>query len=223
MEVKNHKTFNEFLKSEYAWHIVVGIFAFFIIVIASLCSYQDAIAKWESILGCITFIFALFLWRMQIRREYQMLQNDQKRQAERLEDEKMRMLSKRLTIRFLFNGKVVLECKQAMLTDAGDIRALSQQVGSQMIGTRQLDFFPFVKIEEPIKQADKETAKQFWHYTASFTLKSLPKSTERPTDYQMEVDKQLAAGQALYWTPVYQPNGAFRLVDIWSEALINIG
>lgn len=204
------KSFSTYLKQEYFWHIMLatGLFLGTLLLSVWQKPFHDQ-AQWlDPLFGLMTMVFALFLWWTSVKREHS-----------QIDEQSKAMFAKRLTLKFIFSGKVVLECKEAMLTDAGDIRAWSQQVGSQMVGGRNLDFYPFIKIEEPLLQADPKTDRQFWHYTAVFTLKSLPKPTEKPTEYQTVVDSKLATGQCLYWTPVYDHGGRFQLVELWSEAL----
>ncbi len=207
---KQYDSFDTYLRQEYSWHIVLAVVLFLGTLLVSIWNkpFHEQ-AQWlDPLFGLMTLLFALFLWWTAVKKEYAQIRENNKA-----------MLAKRLTLRFIYGGRVVLECKEAMLTDPADIRAWSQQVGSQMVGGRNLDFYPFIKIDEPDLLTDSKTGKQFWHYTAVFTLKSLPRSSEKPTPEQIEADTKLAAHQCLYWTPVYHPDGSFQLVQLWSEAL----
>jgi hypothetical protein len=206
-----YNSFGSYLKAAYFWHILLAVALFLGTLLVSVQSKAfHELAQWlDPLFGLMTLVFAMFLWWTAVKKEYSQLEQDSKT-----------MLAKRLTLRFVYGGKVVLECKEAMLTDAADIRAWSQQVGSQMVGGRNLDFFPFVRIEEPVFRTDTAgSGKSYWLYTAVFTLKNFPKKANEPTQEQNEVDQKLASGQCLYWTPVYHSNGTFQLVPLWSEAL----
>jgi hypothetical protein len=59
-------------------------------------------------------------------------------------------LPNRLTIHFYYNGREVMRCEKAHLTNESDIRALGQQIGMQMAGGTMLSFIaPQVEIAPP--------------------------------------------------------------------------
>ncbi len=59
-------------------------------------------------------------------------------------------LPKRLTVHFMFDGKCQMSCYEAFLAGESDIRAWSQQIGSQMTKVKFLNFYPYLESKRPI-------------------------------------------------------------------------
>ncbi|MCA9750446.1 MAG: hypothetical protein KC414_15150 [Romboutsia sp.] len=59
-------------------------------------------------------------------------------------------LEKRLTVHFMYKDKYMMSCIQAFLTGTGDIRQWGQQIGRQMNGGKNLDFFPYMTLSDSI-------------------------------------------------------------------------
>ncbi len=79
-------------------------------------------------------------------------------------------LPNRLTVHFYYKEREVMRCQKAYLSHESDIRALSQQIGAQMVG-EQLKFrAPAVYISPPVV----ERKEKYVHYTAKFVLTDLP-------------------------------------------------
>lgn len=79
-------------------------------------------------------------------------------------------LPKKLTVKFNFEGRVVMECRRADLAGVGDSRALAQQIGKQMACGQELHF-----VAPAIEQTGGEvyydaSIKHYRHYYISITL-----------------------------------------------------
>lgn len=59
-------------------------------------------------------------------------------------------LPKRLTVFFLYEEQPAMVCEDASLVAEGDIRAMAQQLGAQIVGQRTLVIDPFLTIKEPL-------------------------------------------------------------------------
>ncbi len=86
-------------------------------------------------------------------------------------------LPKRLTVHFIYEGKVVLSCYESFLSGASDVRAWSQQIGSQMASVSFISFFPYIRAEKPTitrSSFEKENNKplDIMLYESVFFLKS---------------------------------------------------
>ncbi len=86
----------------------------------------------ESVMTAITFILAIFIgWGA----------------WEKKWEEK---LPKRLTVHFKYEDRYVFTFCKALLPEKTDIRAWAQQIGKQMNGNNNLDFYPFIDRIEPV-------------------------------------------------------------------------
>lgn len=92
-------------------------------------SFYDPIA--DPIVAIGTGIIALMFWFYQGNRSWK------------------ESLPKKLTVHFMFDGKCVMSCYEAYLSGPSDIRAWSQQIGSQMAGVQYISFFPYIKSSKP--------------------------------------------------------------------------
>ncbi|MEZ5591827.1 MAG: hypothetical protein R3F53_14385 [Gammaproteobacteria bacterium] len=83
-------------------------------------------------------------------------------------------LPKKLTVRFIYQGKVVMLCKRAYLSGEGDIRPLGQQIGTQMAENPRLDLrAPAVKQTNPGPGLDPDSGEFSNFYEAEFELRAL--------------------------------------------------
>ncbi|WP_077732698.1 hypothetical protein [Methylocaldum sp. 14B] len=100
-------------------------------------------------------------------------------------------LPKRLTVDFLFNRRRVMRCENAYLAGESDIRALSMQIGAQMVKA-QLDFkAAFVKSHGGEIRKSEDGGFEL-HYRATFELTKLPEKLEK-----------MSTGQYLSWCPPF--------------------
>jgi hypothetical protein len=115
-----------------------------------------------------------FVWYQQLREEWE-------------ED----YLPKRLTAKFYFHDKLLMCCEKAFLAGESDIRALAQQIGSQMNNLKQLQFVaPAVEIST----AQLNKKERFVHYTVKVHL------TERPSELPPNIALRT-------WKEPFQKNG----------------
>lgn len=123
-----------------------------------LVVYTDEDKWWNRLLdptiGISTFIFAFAVWS---REAYQNWEQN---------------LPKRLTVRFIYKGKLLLICKNAILTSEGDIRQWGQQIGSQMNRNQALKFEPFFEIN--IGKPIVKYGEYFKPYYLIYFLSDLP-------------------------------------------------
>ena len=139
-----------------------------IVLLASLLIVLELLIGWVQnlwdvvgpFITLLTLGIALLVWYQQVREEWE-------------ED----YLPKRFTAHFSFQGREVMRCENAHLTAEGDIRALAQQIGSQMVDpdpqgrpTQLLFVAPEVKVTGPIVNKREK----FVHYTVRLNLKKLP-------------------------------------------------
>jgi hypothetical protein len=96
-----------------------------------------------------------------------------------LEEDRQDKLEKRLTVIFQYQGKPIMVCENAYLAGKSDIRAWGQQLGLQMSGLRShgrtgqgdLEFEPFIEEDSNLRTIGD---KQYMHFSAVFTLRSIP-------------------------------------------------
>ncbi len=111
---------------------------------------------YEPVITLLTLFVAILVWYQQMSEEWE-------------ED----YLPKRFTGKFYFEGNELMRFENALLTNEGDIRALAQQIGSQMVDLQPLKFVaPEVEVTGP--QLYKK--EKYVHYTISFKLTELPRS-----------------------------------------------
>jgi hypothetical protein len=89
-------------------------------------------------IGFGTFLFAAAVWYSEWRQDWE------------------HRLPKRLTVRFMYEGQLVMICKQAHLTGEADIRTWGQQIGSQMGNRSKLHFLPFFETATGKPQKDEQ-------------------------------------------------------------------
>lgn len=171
---------------EYAWrsrqgHILAFFFALFVVCcIVWLPLLSDTVPNkgwwdWaEPIAGISTLVTALGVWIGELRQDWE------------------NNLPKRLTVHFQFENQDILVCRGMHLPNEGDIRALSQQIGSQMTRGRQqvdsktkgeegkLKFDPFIKQREPIIVYEESLVYKL--YTVFFKLSEEPAFPDGPDE-----------------------------------------
>lgn len=108
-------------------------------------------------------------------------------------------LPKRLTVHFIYEGRVVLSCYESFLSGASDVRAWSQQIGGQMAGVPFISFFPYIKAEKPIItssafEKEKNKPVDIMLYESVFFLKS-----DEFRDNKGVVTRPEIAGKYLMW------------------------
>ena len=87
-------------------------------------------------------------------------------------------LEKRLTVFFIYGENPVMICENAFLSSESDVRALGQQIGSQMAGTRDLKFRPFnIRYSAP-KAQKGEYGGFFLFYQVKFYLNDIKNITQ---------------------------------------------
>lgn len=176
------------------------------------CKYPDkgdSLQLAEAITGLITFLIALFVWFIQINREWK------------------DSLGKRLTVQFEFKNKLVMKCEEAFLSGEADIRAWGQQLGQQMALGAFLKFDPYIRIE----QSKKIRYNSYWDeyfvlYTATFYLTELPSwSKPNPTPEEKAEQAQwlenAKAEKCLEWIPKYSDDGTVGTVKGWNTQNLN--
>lgn len=107
-------------------------------------------------IGVLTFFSALYI----------AYQNYRKEALDKIE--------LRLTVHYKFEDRFILTCNQAFLSGTSDIRALGQQIGSQMTGVGLLSFFPYQDLETRESYIKDTSGVIFRHYTVTFFLRVLP-------------------------------------------------
>lgn len=136
--------------------MLIGVFLFFAVV---LTGYNESIkTTWDNYGDWLVAIVTLFIAGAVFCGE---IQEDYKKS-----------LPKRLTVHFVYKAVEVMRCEGAVLSSESDIRALSQQIGRQMV-KKDIQFPPML--------GDFNSPYQDGHemlYTTTIVLTSLPTELE---------------------------------------------
>ncbi|MBK8390606.1 MAG: hypothetical protein IPL23_15550 [Saprospiraceae bacterium] len=133
--------------------IAIIIFLYYVIRLFFSFASEDFIFPFlDPIFGLITGMLALALW-------YNDLQ-------ERWEES----LPKTLTVHFSYKNEYVLTCYEAYLSHQADIRNFGQQIGNQMNGSKNLNFYPFMHQLPRLLRTNKKGEK-YWNYEIYFFLR----------------------------------------------------
>lgn len=116
-------------------------------------------SKWlDPFFGVGTLLVALLVWATELRQDW----TDN--------------LPKRLTVKFNYGNRTILECREAYLASEGDIRTWGQQIGKQMTNVQFLHFEPFIEEKEIEIQKDKK--EHYRLYEVTFYLTDYPQLSE---------------------------------------------
>ena len=154
-----------------------GFFFILCIVLALLLIYFTNEKSWwdgflNPLIGIGTFFFALAVWY-----------------GEKYQDWEQK-LPKRLTVRFIYENKLAMICKNATLVSEADIRQWGQQIGSQMNNNNRLSFKPFFQIEsEPPRILERKFYKPYY---LEYYLDALPSHNDT-------LQAKFAEGFYLHW------------------------
>lgn len=153
-----------FAFKHHRWPIVLAGLFLLILAIDWLSGWQfldDIKSRWNSdldqLVSLATLMTALFVWYGEMTQDWQA------------------GLPKRLTVSFQNEqGLLLMRCDKAHLLDVSDIRALGQQIGSQICNVTKLSLrIPIVEQTSPTIKKDAEIG-LFLHYQVTFTLTELP-------------------------------------------------
>ena len=122
----------------------------------------------EAICGVATLAVALIVWWGEL--------------TENWEHE----LPKRLRVVFLFEGKPVMVCDDAPLISENDIRAMAQQIGSQMNGGNNLKLHPILAPLPPVIE-HRPGIGPVRCYEIRMTVSELPSSMAAPRNSSVSV------------------------------------
>lgn len=115
-----------------------------------------------------TFVVAVLVWWGEVKEDWE------------------EGLPKRLTVVFLFKSLPAMVCEDAMLVAEGDIRAMAQQLGAQIVGDRSLVIDPFLTVKEPqLLYTDEGWIKRF---EIHMPLGELPQKISNKRDEQQQPD-----------------------------------
>lgn len=137
--------------------IVIGMFVFFFAYqkLPSVISSYKSI--YQPIVSLSTAIAALLIWWSERKKEW-----------------RNEYIPKKLTVRYWYGNRLVMECLRSNLMSESDIRPWAQQIGAQMVGVRHLAFEPHLEKKPsgpPIKDEDDNWYKL---YELDIKLKKLP-------------------------------------------------
>ena len=158
---------------------------------------HNSIQLAEAMTGLITFLIALFVWFIQMNREWK------------------ESLGKRLTVRFEYKGSTILECKEALLTGDADIRQWGQQIGRQMTFQSTLEFDPYIYLETPEIKYNPAWQTHYLHYVATFYLNGLPDMPKADPLIQKEWHERFEKGDRYFWEPEYKSNKTIIVERDW--------
>lgn len=143
--------------------VVVAAIVVLFFVLFLLGWYSDVQTAWtehlEWMVATATLVVALSVFFSEVR------------------DEWYERLPKKLTVSFVYEGVEVMHCRDATLTGEGDIRAMSQQIGRQMVSMvkdkREEANLPLKPmLDNFTKRLIKD--KREVNYTATINLRDLP-------------------------------------------------
>ncbi len=132
----------------------------------------------DPFVGMAVLIVAMALWFGEIRQDWHA------------------SLPCRLTVVFRHGDGVdareVMRCERAGLSGEGEMRALGQQIGAQMVGERTLDFCaPSVEYSGGHIEAERD-GRIYRHFTVALRLRKLPAAID-----------DLASDEVLVWRPPF--------------------
>lgn len=89
-------------------------------------------------------------------------------------------LEKRLTVHFEWNGKFLMTCHEAYLSNESDIRAWGQTIGSQMTKNTSLKFYPFISENKKSNNIfyDEKINQEYKLYEVTFHLINIDEQTK---------------------------------------------
>ncbi len=172
----------------------------FYLISISRDSFHQKIDWLDPIIGIITLFIALLVWLIQLSREW--------------EDS----LSKRLTVQYDFNGKIIMICEEALLVGESDIRNWGQQIGAQMSFTPILKFDPYFKIEKAKLKYNTKWDEWYKFYAVTFYLNELPDLSKAPSSLKEEWENNFKNGWCLHWYPVYEHDHTLQKKEYWDKA-----
>lgn len=134
-----------------------------LIVLYARVTQRGNVWDWvQNVATCFTLGTALLIWASERAREW------------RLD------LPKRLTARFVYQGREVMVCEGAYLAGESDIRQWAQQLGAQMADNdRKLALLPDLEQGEPEVMLDINEGCHFLHYEFKVGLDKLPDHLEK--------------------------------------------
>jgi hypothetical protein len=162
-------SFWQFVWREVKQRITIGLLVLLVALFA-LPSLRPRPADWwdwiDALISLLTLGTAFFIWMGQLRRAWE------------------EYLPNRLTIHFYYNGREVMRCEKAHLTNESDIRAFGQQIGMQMAGGTMLSYRPTGRdcsSRHGWRFAPPETnsKERYTHHTARYYLRELPKALSK--------------------------------------------
>ncbi|MBN8685002.1 MAG: hypothetical protein J0L99_20310 [Chitinophagales bacterium] len=142
----------------YKIQIVAGLLIFAGLILASICNQEwgNSIDWFEAIAGVGTLFLAIVLWFNGIRREW------------------VENLPKRMTVEFVWQGRNVMVCYDAILINESDARTWALQIGQQMSRCQRLAFEPYFNFQKLGVQSNKSDNTKFNSYIFTYYLKTLP-------------------------------------------------
>ena len=134
--------------------VVLAIFGFIILVLPTPgTSVWNAI---QTVSGFVAFCLPIIYFLL----------------TDRWEEE----LPKRLDVEYRYKGSTAMLCENATLVAEGDIRAMAQQIGAQLIGERFLQMSQIVDLSGPNTEPEREAGNTFIRrYGITIYLTALPK------------------------------------------------
>lgn len=123
--------------------ILFVLFSFLLVQNTQKEKWWDAIL--DPVIGFSTLLVAILVYLSEWRSDW--------------EDER----PKRLTVRFIYNQRLVMICKEAHLASEADIRPWGQQIGRQMAG-EDLQFYAFFETSDgrPIRNQQGDIYKPYY-------------------------------------------------------------
>lgn len=177
----------------YAWRTSkTAIVAVVLLLVAYafilLCSRLDGFnALWQQYgdapFTVMTLLVALLVWLLEVKEQY------------------LANLPKRLTVSFVYKGREVMRCNDAILAHESDMRALAQQLGSQMTHMGRLPLRPMLENRRPEKRFDVKIG-SYMHYETVVELWKLPSGKEEPAEPR-NLASLYEEGKKLLWEPPF--------------------
>ena len=186
-------TFFSHLVKTYLWQIVFAALIFGGLTLTATVKpelHKD-IAWSEAIAGFGTLLFAFLIWLNNLKQSWI---ND---------------LSKRISVFYRFNGRIVMMCKDSVLTNESDARTWALQIGQQMSGCQRLKFSPFFNFQDKGVQTNTATKESFRSYIFTYYLTELP-TPDSGTDEEKRQAKQTLEQGCIEFTPRFHQDGSIN-------------
>jgi hypothetical protein len=181
-------SFTQYILKSQRGIILVALLLFGSLILVSIFkpTMHQSIAWLEAIAGFGTLVFAIFLWFNNLKQWW------------------INELPKRITVYYRYEGRIVMSCKDSVLTNESDARTWALQIGQQMSGCQRLKFSPFFNFEDRGVQTNND--KSYRTYIFTYYLTEIP-TPDAGTDEEKNLAKRALETGCVEYQPKYNDDG----------------